>query len=1058
MAKKVKVESDADNDADDWVTDPDSGEPQSQNDPSSEGEDDESGHHESQAPPEQSEGHENHPSEGDGEELEEYQSQTPPEQAASHEDLLSGGQDTDSEDLGLPAPLGPHEDLFSEDEDGKSEEHRSPAPPEQLESHEDLPSEKANDESKERESPTSPEQPATSGTVLPNGPSQHAGPEKSDDPRDSFSWEEEYNAGRRRAKLILPAIKDHQKLPVFSNLTDDDVISSIASVWRGLHAIGIKYAFGDVPFFNLAKGGPADGQWCVNSTGDFIIPLLYNIDMKSIAETHSSVAFREFQAGSMASFKAEAARKVEAGEMNKDETAEDTNFLANSNSVPSEEVRAPPKPPEEPSNEEDRSGLNDLVGHFELIVAKRTSVAGQIKLSVFDSLGGRGHNQIARVVARNVVKSSGYLGDTWPTFTQDELVPCPVQVVPDTCGIHVILNAWMTMFRLRPLRHSADHHGESFYIEAQNLAQKAVQGRVDFSTIIAFLQHNGFCERDDPIAYRRDRRIENSWPNRLARGRCAAMNSDILYTFVNRLKLRQGIPPGPGETTQSTDAYILPQIHASPHDDGKPPNVQSQRHLGNPIDPPQPVPWPEIFESRLSHFIERDSKAPSRSAHSLDDLSAITHEQMIMAIATLWEGRRRRGSKFALATQLTPDRPLQSFGTTRGMLIAPLSFPIPSSSAHFPSPDPAPPQPQHHVLCIAQPDPDPLNLYHLTFLSYLPKPLSYKLIFPFTDRLIRSSGYLGIQADGTILPTPSLTTPLFEAAEIDGPSITNFTHSANLTALSTILNAWVYLLHQNPINSLLPLHDTDQQQSFLNDSLILINLAIAGHLDDLTIMAFLVTYGYIQRPPPPPNPVPPISSSAHVARMDPEKLRRTLARQHNRDRVAAFDASGETIREQDINEVVARNYLDSNDPLHREMARQALIFGHGDVDAADECMWEREGSPDSVQTEEGNGEGVGQMYEGAEDAQQPTGIGSGTKSGKGYGIAKEEAEADVLQRQIQENHRAWIAEREEREHQRRPPGFTEEDEMLLLGYTDQIREEEGSNGEEDEEGDEDAVE
>ncbi|KAL8850540.1 MAG: hypothetical protein Q9221_004497 [Calogaya cf. arnoldii] len=127
--------------------------------------------------------------------------------------------------------------------------------------------------------------------------------------------------------------------------------------------------------------------------------------------------------------------------------------------------------------------------HWLLVVAVRQEQT--VYLDVFNSLmPGSKFSDPVRIdrVARTVVRNSGWIEDS-VRFGPTQWSAAPLQVVPDTCGIHVVVNAWASILKLTI---DKDFASDAFYQDARDMMTRAMAGKVTVSEIEAWLYFTGY--------------------------------------------------------------------------------------------------------------------------------------------------------------------------------------------------------------------------------------------------------------------------------------------------------------------------------------------------------------------------------------------------------------------------------------------------------------------------------------------------------------------------------------------------------------------------------------
>ncbi len=134
------------------------------------------------------------------------------------------------------------------------------------------------------------------------------------------------------------------------------------------------------------------------------------------------------------------------------------------------------------------------IGHFLLVIAERT---GQdVRLTFLNSLPEYvPRRDIVRRIARNIIRYSGWMGGLWPQFVGEDW-PAVAPQSGNTCGLHVVLNAWayILSFNLRPTEESRSHQ---FYKEAREIINLALQGRMSVTNIEAWLRGKNFVVSEE---------------------------------------------------------------------------------------------------------------------------------------------------------------------------------------------------------------------------------------------------------------------------------------------------------------------------------------------------------------------------------------------------------------------------------------------------------------------------------------------------------------------------------------------------------------------------------
>ena len=177
----------------------------------------------------------------------------------------------------------------------------------------------------------------------------------------------------------------------------------------------------------------------------------------------------------------------------------------------------------------------------------------------------------------------------------------------------------------------------------------------------------------------------------------------------------------------------------------------------------------------------------------------------------------------------------------------------------------------HILLAIATrpTDPDDPNIQYEIFDS-CPGYLKPATIERAVQNTVNRSGWLARDAEGFACAPPNnkpimIQTPRHVPAQV----------SINSCGIHAILNAWVHILKLAPVNSTGRCgSDEDftafdpREIEFIENAAEMINLALAGHMDTLTIRAFVMGWGYCQvQDPENPEPLKEISTVLMTSRI-----------------------------------------------------------------------------------------------------------------------------------------------------------------------------------------------
>lgn len=237
----------------------------------------------------------------------------------------------------------------------------------------------------------------------------------------------------------------------------------------------------------------------------------------------------------------------------------------------------------------------------------------------------------------------------------------------------------------------------------------------------------------------------------------------------------------------------------------------------------------------------------------------LTDEEVVKGIVTLWTALQNQGKHFAIgSTNTFLGCRLEGFNVMdlavkgpRYPFIMPLIFPPDSDDTEHGMPKSTfgrkkgmkRPSPGigHHLLAVARVAD---GFIIVTVLNSLHNYVKQEKIEEVATNVVTRSGWLGKDQSGDN-PLPVWPTVKFEYPRVPTQE------GLNTCGLYVILNAWATMLElditPNRTRRRLPKNETPETP-FITALMELINLAIAGHLDTETIVAFLVSYGYILEP------------------------------------------------------------------------------------------------------------------------------------------------------------------------------------------------------------------
>ena len=192
----------------------------------------------------------------------------------------------------------------------------------------------------------------------------------------------------------------------------------------------------------------------------------------------------------------------------------------------------------------------DLDNHLVLAVARREPLSGNVRMHYYNSGRILGNHDKIRAAARNSVRHSAWLKNTWPKFTEERWIRVRQQLFP-TCGYHVIFNAWAVMLGIRVDLAVPEIDSEGDEEDMKKIVTLAIQGRIDADLIRAFLHVFGFA-RHEPCDqwYQRQSNPTSETDSTRYNMKSVLMTDEIYREYVRQLRDdRYNSEPDAGATT-----------------------------------------------------------------------------------------------------------------------------------------------------------------------------------------------------------------------------------------------------------------------------------------------------------------------------------------------------------------------------------------------------------------------------------------------------------------------------------------------------------------------------
>lgn len=263
-----------------------------------------------------------------------------------------------------------------------------------------------------------------------------------------------------------------------------------------------------------------------------------------------------------------------------------------------------------------------------------------------------------------------------------------------------------------------------------------------------------------------------------------------------------------------------------------------------------PVPYiPDEFEQVYL------KNSPLKNDRDLYD------DEVVKGITTLWAPLQHHGKIFAFGSSNTfMDSRKVDFAVDLALkgpkyaFIMPIAFPPAESDDIVLEKGMKRRSPGigHHLLAVARVVAEDGGFILVTVLNSVHTCVEHKEIEAVATNLIIRSGWLGKNQSRTE------ALPVWPRIKFEYPTVPS-QEGVNTCGLYTIFNAWATMLELQITPTYarrrLPTKDTPETP-FIKALLELINLAIGGHMDTETIVAFMVCYGYVLEPQDLNNTVP----------------------------------------------------------------------------------------------------------------------------------------------------------------------------------------------------------
>ena len=652
----------------------------------------------------------------------------------------------------------------------------------------------------------------------------------------------------------------------------DDAVLAIASVWEGLKAEGINYAFGSTDFFRLARQGVRWNSTCAGTPHPLIIPLEFSKTTKD----PPPVEWKNVKP---------VPPKTSLAQMEKEEKA-----IAEAQTLVMKEI------PEAVEGGEAQTFSDGGPKQFALAIAERDPSSATGIFVTYMNSGSTPSQDIVRAAVRNTVLNSAWMPDgAWPLLSREVWQTVAQQANNAAGGTHLVLNAWAYMLNLRlnATWSISSEEQNNFYKEARTVINLALRGHMNGDTILSFL-----------VAYRyapaQGGRKSQQHPRNL---QSVLMNHHALADVIRRMKKDDNggtrtTGTGPSTTAGAvvktapwimkptppgvpTGPIVKPppaiNIFTGPTTNPAPPSTSSTRPLRTPrngIVIKAKTEWTDTLQQRLNACEYKRMKLGKVKLHSVK-MEQLTDEDVILAIAAVWRGLWNDDLRFAFGTanlfQLCREPP--GAGWHGNVAVgAPNDFIIPllfNDDATKKKTGPIGARSSttgHFLLAIAARDSDDSKDVNIRILDSAKGVKNLKHTRTTAQKIVRYSGWMGLTPKGTVADVqPRFTEEIITTPQQIGGVECGF---------YVIFNAWAFMLGIPVINST-QRNGTTSDADFLQCGRRVVNLALCGCLDAGTVQAFFNHFGYCEAQDP-ADAVQPMDS----VRMDErilEKIMQELA-------------------------------------------------------------------------------------------------------------------------------------------------------------------------------------
>ena len=689
-----------------------------------------------------------------------------------------------------------------------------------------------------------------------------------------------------RAKKVNGKKGARHRLTHSDSLIDDDVFLPIAAIWYGLVKQDIRFAFGTKRLFEVARCDEGDEMACVLSPNHFLIPLIFSAGLPDLTEealenvgANPTKIIQNKKNGKQKKSKPKVHVQSKADLVSKDEASLPQGILVIAERGDATEIGVPVFLTfmDSHSNETKQNNFRQ---------AARNVVRDSLWMEEMQIWSDESWPAVARQGSNSKTPFASGIHvvlNAWAYMLNISLAK-DVRLKPDFYAearkiIRVALKGCLDSRTIRSFMQAYN------YAVPQDLAavrqidegQNTINGLRHMQSV--YMNEHIFNEIIDRIHRGEQGGSPAEGDDTPPHGRGVPSASGDVAPGGHSSRPKRD-PPRPGEGLSGQGVDPAPS-ETSPLPPRQFPSDPSRVPSGLGGDPPLSQSWETILNDGMERYNEIYKQETRRTREvfaSIESEQEIEDGPVCIAIASLWEALRRAGTIFSFATAITfeVNRSAETSVMFPGETVVfghyPLIIPL-----YMPAKEHIGPPPKaelqtawkikeeqyrqdrikklektrgrgkgakdrsnwangvgHFVLAIVERHDN--EQIQITISNSGPRYARNEDLANAARTLVTCSGWLGVDADGNRLrAAPDFAPVAFPEVPLQ--------RYGNTCGLYVILNAWAYMLG-------IPIRQERERKSqyphtqFQKTALRIINLALAGFMDSLTIQAFFNVWGY----------------------------------------------------------------------------------------------------------------------------------------------------------------------------------------------------------------------